>query len=372
MEITPEIIILLVGAGLFIMGDKIFKGKGSHVKKNAMVYGGAALGAIGIVLVIASYAGTPMAIFAAAPTPEVVAGSAVLCEGPRDATNITWKVENSLNTTSTTKEYLSPGIVIYDEAGNYIDKNTLSGSSGFSWTGGTCGVAYNYKLYSNSSILSGTTEGSVVAQKLQPVRILAPQQGTLYFKLWNEDAMKFFYDTDDGESGDWDDTGTSYKSTTDNSTATTVGTDGYVQLTAHMKMVATDTQFADVDGATYFGVQLYDVQANSTDWDEDSISVSVAGVEAVDVTSEVEGKITSEYQRVYRLPSFVNKAHIVKVDIFVQAADNQNPDSDLKFAAFVKSRYLSTDGVSVNEGFVDDSSSHNDLVTRQYFTVDIA
>lgn len=371
MELTPELIILLVGTGLFIAGDKLFKGKGTHAKKNAMTYGGAFIGAIGLVLVLTSYVGAPMAIFAVAPEPEIVKIIGE-CESPDDDTNITWTVQNSLNTTSSTKEYLSPGIVIYTEDGTYKEDSTLSGSTGYSWTGGVCGKTYNYKLYSTSSILSGTTEGSAMATKSTLEKISAPQQGTLYFKLWSNDDASFVYDEDDAAKGDWDDTGTTYTGTTDNATATTVGTDGYVDLTAHMKMVAVDTQFADVGDATYFAVQLYAVQANSTDWDEETLSVSVAGVEAEDVTASMPGKITSEYQRVFKLPDKVNKAHIVKVDVFLQAANNQNPDSDLKFAALVNSRYLSTDGVSVNADLVDDSSSHNDIVTKQTFTLDIA
>ena len=200
------------------------------------------------------------------------------------------------------------------------------------------------------------------------------QHATLEFRAWDKVEASWIYDDQDASNNDWETTGVTFKSKTDNSTPITVGTDGYLDMKYEVRTVQTDTDYAD------FGMYIL-VDADKTDWKEPSVKWEGKTLKPIDLTGD-EAAAYSAYEYVYYVDASVMgidgdpSEPVVSrtprtLDFYIEAKSGVNPDMDPVIAFASIGQYNSIVAGRTGRGAVKDDGSNSQVFTLQSFTQDI-
>lgn len=287
-----------------------------------------------------------------------------------------------------------------ESAGTFDAAGVLEGSSGHhvsitDTTAGTatvnCGETYILKLISadgdqgdNSRIEGIIAAGSIPNAKLVDggvqftvdapnvaLNIVGSQHGVLEFRMYSDSNNALMYDSGDATNTDWETDGVTFESTTNNATATAIGSGGEVEITLQFRSTRTTTDFSD------FGYWIL-LDEPTTEYVNPRCDLNgVALMDSKDSTSggrkfsSSEAIAFSGYEYAYYLDKPVidstNKVHcLVKAISGVDAST----DVQIDFAAVGQS--VANDGVSIQRGANDDDASATTIFAIQDTTLDVS
>ena len=189
----------------------------------------------------------------------------------------------------------------------------------------------------------------------------------IQMKAYDNLNKAYVYDSADADNSDYEDfaDGTvTFKSTTDNSTATTLGTAGELDWTFRIK---TDSQKAWGDLNNYLVVD-----ADSTDYEEPSVYFGGKLLEDIGkagLPHEDDQGVVSAYEYVYKLPADVTD-RASELRIVVNGKSGINPDADIKGRFLAES--ISIDGTQPRMSIFTNDGTEVLMGSAQTFTLDIA
>ena len=229
------------------------------------------------------------------------------------------------------REYVWSGVVQNDTAGSFeaIELGKLSGS---------------------------TTSAIAKTQKQSAVKV----------KAYDNVNKAFIYDSADADNSDFEALGTTFKSTTDNATATALGDGDQIDWSFIHQATTADTQFGDLN--TYVAVD-----ADKTDYAEPSLFFNgVALADVRDQLSSDDVATISGYEYIFELPRAVSDRP-EDLRLVVESKSGVNPDVDIKLRFLAESQYVLQDGVTIGSNiFKDSDSSELYETTAQTITLDIS
>lgn len=305
-------------------------------------------------------------------------------------TSLSLTVYNALNT-SGTESYDNTAYIYSVNDGEESLFATLTDT-----TSGTddlnCGDVYRIRIVStdgeggDSSLLMGVRAGKdadvggngeyveFTAQGAQyNLELESKQHTTMLFKLFDNKQNGWVYDSNDASATDYESTGVTFKSTTDNSTAMSVGSGESLDLRYTLKGNSADGDFAD--HAMYILVD-----AASGTWQEPDVRFE--GVSLSNMKGQLDSSESvaySDYEYVYVVEvSDIESALIPNKDKFldfdISARDNVDPDAsdDISVDFASVGAVKETSGNMVHYGATDDSSSPSSIYTLQETTIDVS
>lgn len=296
------------------------------------------------------------------------------------STTLTLNVQNSLNTTGS-ETFDVDGRLIGTTSGN---REVVSDTTDGSYTI-NCGEEYELVLFSsdgdegdNSIIKKAligqnakvTDEGTVkfLAEGAKySLHVAVDQHGVLEFKAKDLDLDEYMYDSSDADATDYETAGVTFKSTTDNTTAKAIGSDGYFNVMLEARSTRGDTNFND----------HYTLVLLTAPVDEWSIpGVEVDGAKVTDVSGALtaeENRAFSSYDYIYKIDKpILDGQDGIDVEVYMEALSGVNPSTDIQLDFASAGRYLSVDGVSYDIGAAKDDSSTTKVYTVQDVTFDIS
>lgn len=292
-------------------------------------------------------------------------------------TTLSITLQNMLNDTGA--ETFNASYVLEGSDGDYITgSNTDGGSKDLN-----CGESYTLSILSEDgdekdnsvieSILRGPDSASISDGKVEfkalgssmNLRLAGTQHGVLEFRAYDNDEAAFIYDDSDASANDYETDGVTFTSTTDNSTATSVGTGGEINFDIQMRSTRADTDFNDK-------YVLVLVEAPVSTWDEPTVSFEGSQL------SDVKGSLTEHEERAYSSYEYIYKVNADLLDsaktlnLQMKALSGVDPTSDVEVDFASAGTYLSTDGVTVKEGAAQDDSTTSNVYTVQDVTLDLS
>lgn len=346
---------------------------------------------VGIMTLLAVVVVVVVAVFAvmqyAPPTKAEITGTEALVSalaadaacGDDDLGYFRPAIYNPLNTSAT--EYISATMRVYQVVGTEevffgtvatqtsgIVARAATGSLQVSCVDAS-GEIIKYKAYvpaSDGSITSAVVE--FVASEDIPMEISIPQQAGLLFKVYDNDNKGYVYASAATTANAWAATGTTFYSTTSNSSGLAIGTDGsfdYDIIVSQNATAATDTQFEDQ--ATY----LYTNMDDLSDWNELDISgVTVDGIDFPNTKIANAG-----YDFAYELTSNGNPLHIgtakVSIGVAGQALSGVDASDDITVAFGTSGYYKQTVGSGMVLDTNKDDSAQTTVYTLQTVILDL-
>lgn len=328
---------------------------------------------VGAAIIVTPYLG----IGAGALTTTIVSSggqadvSQALLQAQAGQVSVTWyfEITNKANTTLTGKEYLPGNATVYDKAtGVKLATVRIEGSAASgSWTGAQIGNSYVYKIESGDNTLNSFVGEKTIMQKTELTTVDVAQAGTLTFRVYDEGMVSrnLLYDSGDSETTTFEASGTIFTSVTNNGTATAIGTGSNFMATFEVKPTNSDNQFGDIE--------LYlAIDAATTSWKPDDATITIGGVSATRVTTDVPRQLISDgYEELYLLPiKGISGGSPTKIYVSIPPKDGgTDPSADIKIGLVSKGRYLL--GNVMYEGIVKaDGSTY--VHTIQTATVDVS
>lgn len=292
-------------------------------------------------------------------------------------TSFTINLYNDLNETGS--ETFDASYIIEGDAGDY--------ETGTDTTDGTetlnCGETYTLKLQSadgdagdNSMIervIRGpgavVKDGYVVftpTKSSYDLRVGGSQHAILEVRAYDNDQASWVYDDGDASATDYETDGVTFTSTTDNTTATAVGSGGEIDMRFEVRATRSDTDFTD-----YYTLIL--VEAPVAIWNEPTVSVDGEKLQDAKGTLKPdEEKQFSSYEYIYKYEGPITDDG-VDIDYHIKALAGVDSSTDLQIDLASAGNYLSNDdGVSILRGAAQDDSSATVVFTVQDITLDIS
>lgn len=250
------------------------------------------------------------------------------------------------------REYLIKGI---SADGNTADNGRFTGvtSTGQGNTASLTSEGF-IKVYVTGAEAKITAEGS--------------RHGVLQFKLYDLVQRAYMYDDSDATANSWELTGANFTSTTDNATATAIGSTDELRVNYELSANQSNTNFND------FGTYIL-MKASASVWDNPTVKW---GGENGQVLVESTAELTPYEKRAYSLYDYIYKVDdalagdIKYAYMRIKPLSGINPTSQSLTIAFAsRGSYTSIQGALVNIGSVKDDASTTAVFTLQttYITV---
>ena len=292
------------------------------------------------------------------------------------STNITVNLYNGLNTTGS--ETFDANIVLYSDGGDY-QTGTDTTANDFIVN---CGEEYTLTMRSSDGFAGDNSQiekvligknakvenGNVVftpTGSVYSLRIQGTQHGVLEFRAYDNTNAAYMYDNSDAVRTGYEGDGVNFTSTTDNATATAVGSGGELDITFDVRANATDQEFVD-------SYALILVEAPVATWNEPNLKLD--GVKLVNVKGSLtthEEKQFSGYEYIYKVTTPIDNDG-VKLDFQMKALAGVNPSVDPQIDFASAGNYLSVDGIHVYTGAADDTTTAAVVYTVQDIIIDIS
>jgi len=294
------------------------------------------------------YAVTTM--YAIAPEPPVTVGvPAVAACGDDNVGKIWFGYRNTENTVTT--EYVGVTYRLYRLDGateSFRATGTVDSTSAFNTSyENSCGSTFRIYFIasdgvSTSNYIDMTLNDENVYKTVDGKDAICAgaEQAGLIFKVRNEDKAAWVYGSADTSAGEWNPTGTTFYSTTSNSTGESVASDGYVNYRVRTETngtAASDTRFTDQK--LLIGL---DINRTGEDWQEpSSMAVAVSGIGQTITSVGCPGKVGSDgFDFCWDVADpATGKATIIRdspIDLSfeIHSVSGVDPDDDLKFGVF--------------------------------------
>ena len=176
----------------------------------------------------------------------------------------------------------------------------------------------------------------------------------------------FVYDSSDAINNDFDALGNTFKSITNNSTATAMGVGDQLDWSFKMKSTGSTVQFGDLRTFAC-------VDADKTSYDEPAMYYNNAKLS--DVKTSLNGDdqaVLSGYEYCYQLATPVSSTPN-ELRLVLSAKGGINPSADVAIRVVAESLYLGQDGTTVKKAiFADSNSAELYETTAQTMTIDIS
>ncbi|MFA5091545.1 MAG: hypothetical protein WC483_02970 [Candidatus Paceibacterota bacterium] len=204
-----------------------------------------------------------------------------------------------------------------------------------------------------------------------PLEVGIEQQATLQGNMYNNKVRAAMYDTGDADSSDYETDGVTFSSTTNNATATAVGSGGLLDMTLTVQAVQTDTNWNDR------GTWIL-IDATSSVWDTDNALLTVNGETLTDATEEMtkqEKDAWSGYELAFLYDGDITNIKEAAIRLKMNADSGVDPGSsdDVQIDIGARGSYLKTaSSNSLAVGGVKDDSSATVVRTIYDTTVDIS
>jgi len=209
--------------------------------------------------------------------------------------------------------------------------------------------------------LSGNTKAKVIN-----VPKLSLLKATAYDNL----GRSFVYDSADASNSDYENFGGTWKSTTDNATATAMTSASVLDWSFTVITQTGSAQFGNKDLGTYVAVD-----ADKTDFNIPQLWLD--GIKLTDVkgTGEVNNNdeaTLSAYEYIFKLPADLTQTpHVIR--LYADPKSGVDPDVDIKLRTVGKAYYVQGDGYTVGKAIFKDTDSSEILTaTAQTMTIDIS
>lgn len=307
-----------------------------------------------------------------------------LTQCPDDGdTSLTLNVFNLLNETGSENYDITGYLYMID---GESEKRIMSITDTTAPTASTivCGEKYAFKPVAadgangdNSRILSVASGDAEVDEdgnlifvadsSNEYIDVYMGQHGTIEMRAFDNVNNGFMYDNADSSNSDYETTGVTWTSTTNNATAYSEANG--LDITFTVRSTGSDTNFNDLG----FWILLDDFSTNV--WEEPVVKVDGVKVEeASDLMNSDEKKAFDGYEYVYFVsadkdvkdsPDYIE----VRVISSLLAGASATADLDVDFQP--RGKYLSTNGIDVNVGAVKDDTSQTAVYTRQDNIIDI-
>lgn len=274
---------------------------------------------------------------------------------------------NPLNTSA--KEYLVVTARMYTPDGTYTGDITTSASGLPAEGSGTdcsfCGQDYTYYVAASDGSHTSTT-GDILCSDGSSQVFNLPQQAGLIFKVRDEEDDGYVFASAETTAGGEQASGTSFYSTTSNSTGKTIGTDesfDYTIWTRINKTAAIDTQFTDAS------LLVAENADDLSDWDEPAVSISGATVSTVDCPTKISNDGYDYcYEATQNGGALVVGGSWVKTNIQQQALGGVNPSDDISVGFFTSGYYVKTLSEDMAIGYNKDNPAKDYVYTGQTAT----
>jgi type II secretory pathway pseudopilin PulG len=274
---------------------------------------------------------------------------------------------NPLNTSA--KEYLAVTARMYTPGGSYNGDITTSASGLPAEGSGTacsfCGQDYAFYVAASDGSHTSTT-GSINCADGESEVFELPQQAGLIFKVRDEENDGYVYASAETTAGGEKASGTSFYSTTSNSTGYAIGTDesfDYTLWTRINKTAAIDTQFTDKS------LLIAENADDLSDWDEPAVSVDGADIDTVDCPTKISN---DGYDYCYEVTDgnepMVVAGEWVRINIQQQALDGVNPSDDITVGLFTSGYFVKTLSEEMGLGYTKDNPAKSYVYTGQTAT----
>jgi len=289
--------------------------------------------------------------------------------------NFFFSQENPLNSSVT--EYESNTVRFYtllDDGTEKFLKSVSGCATGYANTSLTCGKKFVAYVQSASGTASMRETFLMDEEDVTEEWNVAETAG-LIFRAYDNDEASWVYANDSATSSEWSATGTTFRTTTSNSTDKTVGGDGYIDYKIEFKTngtAATDKQFQDL--GVIFGVN----NGNTTAWAEPA-GITFSGTGRTAVKEACGSKITGDgYDYCYRLlkdgkvPKIEDSTLSIRYEQHSQGGVDPGDGDDITVALFVEGRFKETFGSAMKTGTNRDDSSKTYVRTAQTAVIGIA
>ena len=330
---------------------------------------GVGAGALIVILAIFLIGISPTAFQIAPPITEVeeeVAEVQVAC-GNDGLGELRLAFSNPLNTSAT--EYVATAVRIYKPDESYTGDitATINGlpAEGSGTSCSQCGQDYTYYVEASDGSHTSTT-GSIVCEDGSSNVAPLPQQAGLLFKVRDEEEVAYVYPSAETSANTLVASGTSFYSTTSNSTGNAIGTDedyDYTVWTQINKSAAIDTQFTDQ--SLLMGMNADDL----SDWDEPYVNPQGAASSMVDCPTKISNdgydwcwEITTNGQPLTIAGDYV------KVNIQQQALGGVNPSDDITVGFFTSGYFKKTLSENMALDYNRDNPAKSYVYTGQTLT----
>ncbi|PKM92305.1 MAG: hypothetical protein CVU81_01210 [Euryarchaeota archaeon HGW-Euryarchaeota-1] len=277
---------------------------------------------------------------------------------------------NPLNTTG--KEYIAITGNVYLVDGSKSFIGTFSTNANATPTTLSYDCGRNYVLTSFASDGSHTSvEYSFTANQETSAKDLAVnQQAGLLMRMYDNNEKKYIYADGSDDASSWQATGTTFKSTTSNSTATTLDVGQCLDLTIEYKSnttAGTDTIFTDMQ--SFFGINAN--SEGNNDYSNPS-SVSLNGM-SLSIMSGVDNYLVNNgYENVYVSDVKLGQS-TASLRVQICPISGINPDNDIKIGVFTSGLYESTSSSDAKTGISkDDVGTHTPVFSGVIATLDVA
>ncbi len=293
----------------------------------------------------------------------------------------TINVINALNSSAT--QTRDQNMRLYDSDGNFIKEITDTTSGDLAGVV-LCGNEYVGRLVSASgetAIITGVSgKGVSVMDNGRAIKFTASAQTAInveskaisgiQVKVYDNNGAGWLYDGSDASALDFETTGVTFKSTTDNATAMAIGTGGNFDVTMSLKSV---TQYTDVSDLGLYVL----VDADTASYDEETFSLTYNGVKLSKATlDQKEQTAYKDFDAVYLIPQsnreVISNNVESKLQIQLSALADVDPSADIGIDFAPIGSVKSVSGQNMRYSSVTDASSPSAIYTVQTTTFDIS
>lgn len=276
----------------------------------------------------------------------------------------------------------------FDATGYFLDSAGNVAITVTDTTAGTatinCGEKYTFKLIAadgdqgdNSKVasLSGVSGGTakvvdggveLTASKGQmTMNMVGAKHAVIEARLFSNSNNAYFYDTGDAATTDYEVSGITFSSTTDNTTATAVGSGGQFETSLEYRSTRATTDFSD------FGYWIL-LDADASDYDKPSCYLNGG------LLTNAKGQMTEKESQQFSAYEFAYKADGKVIDDLSylrcnwKALAGVDADADVKIGMAAIGNTLANNGVSIQRGATDDDSSATVSYAVQLYTIDVS
>lgn len=227
------------------------------------------------------------------------------------------------------------------------------------------GTATQDSVNSFEPVSIGVVEGLISPEVFQGTEF-----SSLKAKAYDNLNKAFLYDSADASNSDYENVAVTFKSTTDNATATAMGIGDLEDVTFIVQTQGSVGQFGNKDVGVYVAVD-----ADKTDYDEPtlyfdgSLLTDIKG--SGEMSSDDEATLSS-YEYIFKIPDNI-KNQPRNVRMVLQGKAGVNPDVDVVLRFVAKGYYVGVDGVTIyKDAFNRASASQIATATAQTLTWDIS
>jgi hypothetical protein len=223
------------------------------------------------------------------------------------------------------------------------------------------GVATQDSVGSFGPLNLGAIDGGQVSKQFDIQR-----SSDLKMTAYDNIGRAFVYDSGDASNSDFENVAMTWKSTTDNATATAMTASSILDWDFTVQAQTANTQFGDVN-------TILVVDADKTDYAEPSVWYNGQKLaESISSMNSDDRAVVSSYEYAFVLPEPLSDSPNT-IRLVVPPKSGINPDVDVKMRFLAESHYLAVDGKTIKTNvFKDSDSSEIYTSTANTVTIDIS